>query len=107
MLSSVIGDMKQFTSNQIAKKLKADGRMNWFAAMKRAAGKDGSVRVWDEAFHPEQIHSHAFLKQKTDYIHNNPVRAGYVNDPCEWRYSSAALYHRDGESIIPVTGIEL
>jgi WD40 repeat protein len=46
-LSSVIGDMKQFTSNQISKKLEEDGRLTWLAAMKRTSGKNGCVKVWD------------------------------------------------------------
>ena len=107
MLSSVIGDMKQFTSREIVKKLEEDGRHTWLSAMKRAAGECGSFKVWDEAFHPEQIHSEPFLKQKIDYTHNNPVKAGYVNDPCDWKYSSASAYYRDVKSIIPITRIDL
>ena len=26
--------------------------------------------------------------QKIEYIHNNPLRRGYVDDPVAWRYSS-------------------
>ena len=29
------------------------------------------------------------IDQKVDYIHNNPVAAGFVNNPHEWRLSSA------------------
>ncbi|WP_298917869.1 hypothetical protein [uncultured Nostoc sp.] len=32
------------------------------------------------------------LRQKLDYIHNNPVRRGYVDDPAHWRYSSCRNY---------------
>jgi putative transposase len=27
--------------------------------------------------------------QKLEYIHNKPLRRGYVDDPVHWRYSSA------------------
>ncbi len=27
-----------------------------------------------------------------EYIHNNPVKKGYVDDPLHWRYSSARNY---------------
>jgi hypothetical protein len=30
--------------------------------------------------------------QKLEYIHNNPVRRGYVDDPAHWRYSSYRNY---------------
>jgi len=29
---------------------------------------------------------------KFDYIHDNPVKRGYVDDPVHWRYSSARDY---------------
>ena len=29
------------------------------------------------------------IQQKVDYIHYNPVEAGFVNQPQEWRLSSA------------------
>ena len=32
------------------------------------------------------------LKQKIDYIHNNPVEQGFVTDPGDWKYSSARNY---------------
>jgi len=28
------------------------------------------------------------LKSTLDYIHNNPVERGYIDDPAHWRYSS-------------------
>jgi hypothetical protein len=32
------------------------------------------------------------VKQKLDYIHQNPVKRGYVDDPLHWRYFSARNY---------------
>ena len=32
------------------------------------------------------------MREKLDYIHNNPVKRGYVADACHWRYSSAQNY---------------
>jgi len=30
--------------------------------------------------------------QKIEYIHDNPLRRGYVDDPIHWRYSSDRCY---------------
>jgi len=30
--------------------------------------------------------------QKIEYIHNNPVKRGYVDEAVHWRYSSARDY---------------
>ena len=32
--------------------------------------------------------------QKIEYIHNNPVLRGFVDDPLHWRWSSARDYAR-------------
>jgi hypothetical protein len=50
------------------------------------------LKVWQEGFHPEQIESVEMMHQKIDYIHNNPVKPGYVDEPVHWRYSSARNY---------------
>lgn len=33
------------------------------------------------------------MQIKVDYIHNNPVKKGFVDKPAHWRYSSARDYH--------------
>ncbi|MGL6095965.1 MAG: hypothetical protein ACRC7O_09240 [Fimbriiglobus sp.] len=40
--------------------------------------------------------------QKREYIHNNPVRRGYVDVSWHWRYSSARNYEMM-PGLIPVT----
>jgi hypothetical protein len=32
---------------------------------------------------------YAGLKQKLNYIHNNPVKSGFVTEKTQWKYSSA------------------
>lgn len=32
------------------------------------------------------------MRQKLDYLHNNPVEAGFVKEPHHWKYSSAVNY---------------
>ena len=35
------------------------------------------------------------IKQKIDYIHNNPVKEGFVTEPTAWKYSSARNFEED------------
>jgi len=104
-LSSVMRDLKKYTARIVVQKLESEGRNTWLTAMRRASGHESGTRVWDESFHPEQVHSEPFFQQKLDYLHNNPVRAGYVNDPCEWKYSSAAFYYRNDQTAVPIEPI--
>jgi putative transposase len=45
------------------------------------------------------------FQQKIDYIHMNPVRAGLVNNPEDWLYSSARNYFLNDNSIIEVNPV--
>ena len=59
---------------------------------KKAHKSDRTYQFWQEGSHPEWIQNTEMLKQKVDYIHNNPVKRGYVDLPEHWRYSSARSY---------------
>ncbi len=104
LISDVMRDLKRHTSTTLLRKLDADGRHLWLRAFAR---NDAShPKVWQDAFHPEQVHSHPFFEQKANYIHANPVRAGYVEEAEHWKHSSAGVYQGDGRSVIPITFIE-
>ncbi len=105
-ISDVIRDMKGYTSRLLAPKLQADGRILWLDAFREADPRRAIIKVWQDEFHPEQVHTQPFFRQKLEYMHNNPVRAGFVEDPCAWKYSSAGYYYLQQTSPIPVQPIE-
>lgn len=50
---------------------------------------------------PIEIWSVDIIEQKLDYIHMNPVEAGFVSEPEHWKYSSAIDYS-GGKGIIEI-----
>jgi hypothetical protein len=76
------------------------------AAIERAGSNPSSIKLWQDGFHPEQVQSLHFFEQKLQYIHDNPIRAGFVVNPCDWKYSSAGFYYEDREPVIPITHLE-
>jgi putative transposase len=62
------------------------------ALFKRAHKTESQYQVWEEGSHPQLIESESVMRQKLDYIHQNPVKRGYVDLPEHWRYSSARNY---------------
>jgi hypothetical protein len=74
------------------------------AARSSFRNKLGEYQVWQDGSHPEAIFSDDFARQKIEYIHNNPVRAGLVSNAEDWAYSSARAYLR-GEPTYPETDI--
>jgi putative transposase len=63
-----------------------------FKQNKLSHKKESDYQVWQEGSHPEEIASDEMMQQKIEYIHNNPVRRGYIEEPSHWRYSSAQNY---------------
>jgi putative transposase len=46
-------------------------------------------QFWKHDNHPFYLYSNEMINQKVNYIHDNPVVAGFVNVAHEWRLSSA------------------
>ncbi len=63
------------------------------------AGKKNSNvhnrQFWQQHNKPIELWSDKVIKQKIEYIHNNPVGAGFVLDPVDWKYGSARNYADD------------
>ncbi len=51
-----------------------------------------SRRFWKARFDDEVIRNEEMLRTKLAYIHNNPVKAGLVNQAEDYPYSSARAY---------------
>jgi len=56
--------------------------------------------------HPEILTSGAFTRQKLDYLHNNPVADETVDEPEEYRYSSARDYYSRKKGYLDLELIE-
>jgi len=104
-LIQTIQNFKSFTAHQIIDYLKNRSQYRYIQQLKRAKLKHKSqsnYQVWQEGAHPKQISTPTMMIQKIEYIHNNPVKRGYVDLPEHWRYSSARNY-LDLQGLIPVT----
>lgn len=73
-----------------------------FRAAAIQEGRGNNHKVWQEGFHPIAIETGKFFQEKLNYLHENPVRKGFVERPEYWRYSSARNYLMDDHSIIQV-----
>ena len=54
-------------------------------------------QLWQQYNHPIALLSNYMMDQRLDYIHHNPVVAGFVDDPVAWEWSSCADYERSVE----------
>ncbi|HEY3387654.1 MAG TPA: transposase, partial [Saprospiraceae bacterium] len=97
-LPSIVQSIKRHTASKILKAIQEvpESRQDWmlkrfeFAARKNS--RDSFYQFWNHNNHAELIDTHAFFEQKLNYIHQNPVRAGWVEKPEDWLYSSMRNY---------------
>lgn len=64
-------------------------------------------RLWENRFDDVNLHSEEMFITKFNYIHMNPVKAGLVEKPEDWPYSSAGYYSVGKPSRVIISNIEL
>ena len=64
--------------------------------MSEKAGKKNSnnnhYQFWQQHNHPIALNNAAVFGQKLNYIHENPVQSGFVENAIDYPYSSAGGY---------------
>jgi len=105
-LSDILRDFKKFSSKRIIDSIKTEpeSRREWMLDLFSKAAEDHtkkhSYKLWQDGNHAIELYSEKFTWTKLNYIHNNPVRAGLVFQPEQWKYSSASNY-LELESVLP------
>jgi putative transposase len=66
----------------------------------------GDSPVWQAKYYAFNIYSDRKLAEKLRYMHQNPVRAGFVRHPCDWKWSSARHYEQGRSVGVPVEWLD-
>ncbi len=97
-LSSTIRDIKKFTCKKIIETIleinesRRDWLLNRFKFRASQHSRNELYQVWTHENHAVYLYSNEFIKEKIEYIHENPVKAGYVQRAEDYLYSSARNY---------------
>jgi putative transposase len=61
-----------------------------YVHLKQSYGREkkGYSLVWQKRFYEHTIRNEKDMVEKMQYIQNNPVKHGYIEDISEWKYSS-------------------
>ena len=95
-LKKSMASFKKFTAVELLKLLHKENAttlLDQLAFYKKAHRKEKTYQVWEEGYQPKLMQNDLMLKSKIEYIHQNPVKKGYVDKPEHWRYSSARDYN--------------
>ena len=97
-LEFIIRDFKKFTSKQFIRAIQESNESRTFWLLKKFAFAAGRInrgvnyKIWQDGYHPVLLDKAEMIQQRLDYIHQNPVKAGYVYEPEHYVYSSAFEY---------------
>ena len=93
--SDAVQRSKSYTARQtvdLLERRQAKPLLRGLKALKLRHKTASEHQVWQEGSHAQQIQNDEMMWQKLEYIHNNPVARGYVDDPLHRRHSSACNY---------------
>ncbi|MFT3886321.1 MAG: transposase [Flavobacteriales bacterium] len=95
-LQDIIRDLKKFTSKQIIRAIEehpGESRREWMLRIFRNAGTANSnnkdFQFWQQHNKPIELASNAMIGRYANYLHENPVKAGYVEHAEDYVYCSA------------------
>ncbi len=96
-LEDIMSDLKKYTSTEIIKAIEENPQENlkdlmlWMFERSRKKNTNSTkYQFWQQHNQPIELTTEAFASDSSiDYIHNNPVKAGFVDKPEHYSYSSA------------------
>ncbi|MEM7109551.1 MAG: transposase [Bacteroidota bacterium] len=94
-------DLKNLTSKKILSEVHSnaqESRREWLEMIFKYHAKCNKrvekQQLWTHENHAVELSSNEMIDSRVDYIHENPVRAGWVEAPEEYVYSSARNFSK-------------
>jgi putative transposase len=95
-LNYLLRDFKSYSAKQLLSMIYNDtgeSRQDWMKIVFQYNAKfqqqNAENMFWQKTNHPIDCYNDKIFWQKMNYIHLNPVRAGFVAEPENWWFSSA------------------
>lgn len=95
----ILRDLKSYTSRHIRKALESnqqESRKEWMKYLFTRAGFENNNnydwQLWQQHNHPIELNTAELAEQRLNYLHENPVRSGFVSRPEDYLWSSARNY---------------
>ena len=98
-INTIVGNGKRFIAYEIVKRLEKQKQTELLQQLQQAVEITDKLRnkrheIWEDSFDWKECTSEKFIKQKLDYMHNNPCKGKWnlVNNPADYLHSSARFY---------------
>lgn len=103
-ISKVVGKLKGRSASKILKHFRASDESGLLGRLRLAQplASGQTHAVWLQDFSSIDLWSDKFIRQKLNYIHLNPIRAGLCDHPAKWRWSSYHAYMPHEPGAVPI-----
>ena len=105
--ADVVREFKKATANLVLRQYENENKREVLAFFRSAVkpGQDQLHVVWEPEYQAKNIYSPGFLREKLDYIHNNPCQPHWrlAAKPEAYVWSSAGYYLARRRSLIPLS----
>lgn len=108
----VIKNIKSFTALKIIDAIinnTKESRREWLLPLFEQYGatkkSNHKYQFWQHENHPILLTTQKMYDQRMDYIHYNPVKAGFVTEPQHWLYGSGMDYYSNQKGLIELYGL--
>ena len=97
-LSGTVRDIKKHTAKQIFKAINEipESRREWLEMIFKYHAKhnkrNSTLQFWTHEKHAVELTTNEMIDSRINYIHQNPVRSGWVVNVEDYLYSSARNY---------------
>ena len=109
----VMKNIKSFTAIKLIDAIinnPQESRKKWMLNLFEQHGSEMKrnfrYQFWQHENHPILLDTSKKFLQRLKYLHDNPVRAGFVSSPDQWLYSSAIDYWGAGKGLLDIIMLE-
>ncbi len=109
-INTIVGNGKRFIAYEIISRLEQRNETKLLSRLNEAVEAKDRERnkqheIWEDSFDWKQCRTAHFIKQKLDYIHDNPVRGKWnlAKTSADYEHSSARFYQCGEHAAYPVT----
>ena len=104
-ISAVLQSFGSYTAHSLLSRLAEQGRQDLLGFFARRENRDATKdRQFWQPIQAKNIHTAEFLREKVEYVHNNPTMKHWhlVEDRADYWYSTACFYDQGQAPVVEV-----
>lgn len=101
----IVREFKKATANLILRQYEMENNEQVLTFLASVARTGQEHQIWEQEYQAKNVYSPDFLREKLNYLHNNPLQPHWrlAENAEEYIWSSARFYLTGGKALIPLS----